>query len=150
MAPAVTVAPLGVGDRDAARALLAGERAVELLERSYRGTAESRALAALEDGRLAGVVLYGAVAGAAHTGSVLWIAVRPDRRRRGIGRRLLRGALEAMDAEGARLVVAELPGGAEARPVEALLAAQGFALEGEVPDYFRNGVALRIYRSPRR
>ena len=150
MVPAVAVAPLGVGDRDAARALLASARAIELLERSYTGTPECLALAATQEGALAGVVLYGAVAGAAGTGSVLWLAVSPDRRRRGIGSRLLLGALEALDAEGARLVVAELPSGADSRPAEALLAAHGFALEGEVPDYFRDGVPLRIYRSLRR
>lgn len=151
MVPAVTVAPLEVGDREAARVLFAGSaRALELLERSYDTTLECRALAALERGRLAGVVLYGVVAGAANTASVLWIVVHPDCRRRGIGGRLLLGALDEMDVEGARLVVAELPGEAETRAAEALLAAHGFALEGEVPDYVRDGVALRIYRSQRR
>lgn len=151
MVPPVTVAPLEVGDREAARVLLAGStRAMELLERSYDTTPECRALAALEGGRLAGVVLYGTVAGAANTASVLWIIVHPECRRRGIGGRLLHSALGEMDVEGARLVVAELPGEAETRAAEALLAVHGFALEGQVPDYVRDGVALRIYRSQRR
>ena len=151
MVPAVAVAPLGVGDRDAARALLAGSaRAIELLERSYTGTPECMALAATQEGALAGVVLCGAVAGAAGTGSVLWLAVRPDRRRHGIGTRLLRGALEALDADGARLVIAELAHEPGTRPAQALLVSGGFALEAEVADYFRDGVALGIYRSLRR
>lgn len=151
MVPAVAVAPLGVGDRDAARALLASSaRAIELLERSYTGTPECLALAAKQEGAFAGVVLYGAVAGAAGTGSVLWLAVSPDRRRQGIGGRLLRGAVEALDADGVRLVVAELAHEPAMRPAQALLTAGGFVLEGEVADYFRDGVALGIYRSPSR
>ena len=151
MVPAVAVAPLAVGDRAAACALLAtSARAIELLERSYSGTPECLALAAMGEGALAGVVLYGASAGAAGTGSVLWLAVRPDRRRQGIGRRLLRCALEALDADGARLVIAELAHEPATRPAQALLASSGFVLEGEVADYFRDGVALGIYRSPSR
>jgi ribosomal protein S18 acetylase RimI-like enzyme len=148
--PALAVAPLGIGDRDAARVLLGGERAAELLERSYGGTPECRALAAVEERSLAGVVLFGAVAGAAGTGALLWLAVRPERRRRGIGSLLLQHALAALDGDGARLVVAELPHEPQADPAEALLASRGFAVEGEVPDYFRDGVALRIGRSTRR
>lgn len=150
MGPAVAVAPLGAGDRDAARALLAGERAIGLLERSYAGTPECLALAARQGEALAGVVLYGVVAGAAGAGSVLWLAVGPDRRRQGIGRLLLRGALGALDADGVRLVIAELAHESATRPAQALLVSSGFALEGEVADYFRDGIALGIYRSPRR
>lgn len=150
MAAAVTVAPLGAGDRDAARALLANGRASELLERSFTGTPECRSLAARREGVLAGVVLLGAIAGAASTGALLGIAVRPELRRRGIGASLLRAALALLDGDGVRLVVAELPDDEASRAAAALLAANGFVIEAVVPDYVRDGVALRIFRSRRR
>ncbi|HEX8848497.1 MAG TPA: GNAT family N-acetyltransferase [Gemmatimonadaceae bacterium] len=141
----VRVAPLAASHHAAARALLAGERPAELLERASTGTAECVALAATRDGALLGVALYGEVSGTRHTGALLWLAVRPDARRRGIARLLLDGALAKLGETGTRLVVAELADDDAHAGMRALLAAGGFALEGTVPDYYRDGVALSLW-----
>ena len=139
------IAPLAATHVAAARALLAGERPAELLERALRGTAECVALAATHDDALLGVALYGEVPGTRHTGALLWLAVRPDARRRGIGRRLLASALAKLEDVGTRLVVAELAHDDAHAAMRALLDAGGFAMEGAVPDFYRAGVALTLW-----
>lgn len=147
MAPSPGVAPLRADQWATAHALVASERGRELLERCAAGTRECMALAATDDdGTLAGVVLFGEVAGALNTGSILWVVVRAGRRRRGIGAALLRQALHDLDQDGSRLVVAELPGDETMHAAQALLMAGGFELEGVVEDFYRDGVPLRLYR----
>jgi ribosomal protein S18 acetylase RimI-like enzyme len=147
MPAGVRIAPLAREDEEAARELLADARPLELLERAIGGTRECVALAATRSGRtrLAGVVLFGEVAGARGAGAVLWIAVPAQARRAGIGRALLRAATDALDADGARLVVAEVPSDREHEPVMALLRRSGFVREGSVPDFYRDGVALTLW-----
>ncbi len=132
---------------DTARALCDTARAAELFDRARAATAECRGEVALtDDGLLAGVVLSGFVAGALGTGALLWVAVPPRLRRRGIGRALVAAALGGLDRDGARLVVAELTGDAASGPVTALLALAGFEPEGEIADFYRDGVPLILLR----
>jgi len=91
-------------------------------------------------------VFVGQVAGALGAGAVLWIGVRPDRRRHGIARALLALAKAAMVAEHARVVVAELPDDESTASMIKLLAAAGFEREGVVPDFYRDGVPLTVWR----
>lgn len=142
-------AALGAGPTAEARTLfMAGHapaRVVDLFERALGETPESRAVAAFDgDGAAAGIVLFGLVAGALGTGAVFWLAVRADRRRHGIGRALLALAKAELTAEGARIVVAEVPDDAAA--MAKMLAAGGFVREGVVPDFYRDGVALTLWR----
>ncbi len=95
---------------------------------------------------MAGLVLFGLVAGALGSGAVLWLAVRDDRRRHGLGRALIALAKSELVAEHARIVVAEVPRDSESAGMAKLLASCGFAREGVVDDYFRDGVALDIWR----
>ena len=141
----VRVAPLAADHHAAARTLLAGERPAELLERAFTGTPECVALAATRDDALLGVALYGEVSGTRHTGALLWLVVRGDARRRGIGRLLLDGALAKLQTTGVRLVVAELADDDAHAGMRALLRGGGFALEGTVPDFYRDGVALTLW-----
>ena len=141
----VRVAPLAADHHAAARALLAGERATELLERALTGTPECVAIAATRGDALLGVALYGEVSGTRNTGTLHWLAVRSDARRRGIGRLLLDGALAKLEETGMRLVVAELADDGAHLGMRALLGARGFALEGTVPDFYRDGVALTLW-----
>jgi ribosomal protein S18 acetylase RimI-like enzyme len=134
---------------DGARALFAASGAPELVaerfERALGETPESRAVAAFDgDGAAAGIVLFGLVAGALGTGAVFWLAVRADRRRHGVGRALLALAKAELAAEGARIVIAEVPD--DAAGMAKMLAAGGFEREGVVPDFYRDGVALDIWR----
>jgi len=91
-------------------------------------------------------VFVGFVAGASGTGAVLWIGVRADRRRHGIARALLALAKGELVAEHARVVVAELPEDESTVSMIKLLAAGGFEREGVVPDLYRDGVPLTIWR----
>lgn len=151
---AIRVAPLDPAALDqaaldSARALFADSGAPELVaerfERALGETPESRAVAAFDgDGNAAGIVLFGLVAGALGTGAVFWFAVRADRRRHGVGRALLALAKAELAAEGARIVIAEVPDDAAA--MAKMLTAGGFAPEGTVPDFYRDGVALTIWR----
>ena len=95
---------------------------------------------------VAGVALAGLVAGTLGSSALLWVAVHPDRRRRGIGRSLVRDALGELARGGARLVVAELPGDALAAGMIALLDDAGFEREGLVADFYRDGVGLILCR----
>jgi ribosomal protein S18 acetylase RimI-like enzyme len=142
-------ATLGPAAIESARALFmdgpAPGRAVDLFNRALGETPESRAVAAFDgDGAASGVVLFGLVAGALGTGAVFWLAVRADRRRHGVGRALLALAKAELAAEGARIVVAEVPD--DASGMAKMLAAGGFAREGAVPDFYRDGVGLTIWR----
>ncbi len=140
--------PAGLG---AASALCPTARARELFERADAGSTECRGRVAVDEGgTVAGIALAGLVAGALGTGAVLWVAVHPGRRRRGVGRTLVDDALGALARSGARLAVCELPGDAAAAPMIALLAATGFEREGEVADFYRDGVGLILWRRPLR
>jgi ribosomal protein S18 acetylase RimI-like enzyme len=77
---------------------------------------------------------------------VFWLAVRPDRQRHGIARALLALVKAELAAEHARIVVAELRDEPETAAMGKMLAASGFAPEGTVPDYYRDGVGLTIWR----
>jgi ribosomal protein S18 acetylase RimI-like enzyme len=140
------LAPLRAEQFAEAAALLgAGDRPRELLQRAALGTTEATALAAYDDDdALAGVAILGELAGAVGTGALLWVAVRPDARRHGIGRSLVDRSVALLQDRGARLVVAEVAGAASSVAVLHLLAACGFRSEGEVPDFYRDGVPLLL------
>jgi ribosomal protein S18 acetylase RimI-like enzyme len=141
------IGPLAPRDLPAARALLARKRERELLDRALTGTPECTALAATRagSGALAGIVLFGEVAGAAGAGTILWVAVPAPARRAGIARAMIAAAVEALGGRGTRLVVAELPSDREHEPGMALLRRSGFVREASVPDFYRDGVALTVW-----
>lgn len=121
-------------------------RPAELLERAATAPHEARGVAAVDDGgALVGFTVHGDVAGAVATGVLLWVTVRPEARRRGVGRALVKRAIDDLRAGGARLVVAELPGSAQHAAAVGLLAACGFRGEGEVADFYRDGVPLLLF-----
>lgn len=94
-------------------------------------------LVAEEAGRLRGYALFVTAPG----GSVSWImslAVTPDQRSRGLGRRLMREVLHRVRADGIRAV--RLTVDPANTPAVALYRSLGFAAEGEVrEDYFGAG-----------
>lgn len=79
----------------------------------------------------AGLVLARAVADECE---ILWLAVAPDRRGRGIGRALLEAALERAGTLGARTAFLEVAEGNEA--ALALYRAAGFHPRGRRPGYY--------------
>jgi hypothetical protein len=142
-------------DADAARALvseqLAGTRyrtrALELLDSALQfDDPEHLALLAFgEDGtRLVGLVLFGTVAGARSVVKVHGVVA--SAREPAVA--LLDAVRHASERSGERMIVCELPDDAPFAVAADALAASGFAEEGRVPDFVRDGVALRLLVRP--
>ncbi len=89
-------------------------------------------LLAEASGSPAGFILYSL---AADEGEILTVAVLPEMRRRGIGRRLLSGAMADMGMRGARRVFLDVD--AENRAAVALYEQAGFTRVGLRKGYYR-------------
>lgn len=137
------IARLAAEQREPARRLVGSGRGGELLDRALADppTRECIALAAVDGVDLLGVVLYGEVAGAVRTGALLWVAVAPGVRRRGIGTALVADAVTRMSEM--RLVVTEVASSVAAAP--ALLARCAFEREGEVEQFYADGEGMQIW-----
>jgi ribosomal protein S18 acetylase RimI-like enzyme len=125
-----------------------GARVAELVERvrTHGADDECDVLLALDqDERVIGAAAFGLTAGARGAGALHGVAVSSDARRRGVGRRLVHAAEQALHARGARLLVAEVAADPRLHACHALLVACGFAEEARVDDYFRDGVPLVVW-----
>ncbi|MDQ6635467.1 MAG: hypothetical protein M3Z10_12025 [Gemmatimonadota bacterium] len=142
-------------DAGAARALVSGQfagtrysaRALELLECALRfDDPEYMALLALPEGgtQLVGLVLFGTVAGARSVVKVHGVVARE----RDTAVALLDGVRQASEHSGERMIVAELPDDTPFALTSEALEASGFAEEGRVSDFVRDGVALRLFVRP--
>jgi hypothetical protein len=142
-------------DAGAARALVSEQfagtryrtRALELLESALRfDDPEYMALLAFSEGgqRLTGLVLFGTVTGARSVVKVHGVVARE----RETAIALLDAVREASERSGERMIVSELPDDAPFALASAALEASGFAEEGRVPDFIRDGVALRLFVRP--
>lgn len=105
---------------------------------------ESLVLVADREGEPIGVAAFGVVSGSA-AGRLAVVAVRPDARRQGVASALLAAVAADLAARGVALIVAELPDAPALGAGRAFLAARGFAREGLVRDYYRDGVSLEIH-----
>lgn len=142
----------------AARLLLVGalgvtpyiDRALEALELAERSitdsdAAEYRALVIARDGTVAGLVLFGMVAGGGHAKlhtAVLATGVSAD----DVGERLMFAMSDEARASGASFILAEMPDDPAVGSVLVLLRRHGFREEARVPDFYRDGVALSFLR----
>ena len=98
------------------------------------------------DGTVAGLVLFGAIAGTSG-GIRLYTAVLALGIEAGdVGTRLMQAVAGVCRNEGARYIVAEMPDDPALGAVLALLREHGFREEARVPDFFRDGVALTFLR----
>ncbi|MFN2399812.1 MAG: hypothetical protein ABR543_14425 [Gemmatimonadaceae bacterium] len=148
------IRPLKSGDADGARALLhtmattiphfaGGE---DYLRAALLGdSAESRGIVAVEGGALAGIVLYGKVAGTVGAGEVHFIITAPERLA-DLGQGLLDGAVADLTKRGVRLIVVELADVPHFEPLRRFLSGNGFVEEARIPDLYRDGVPLLISR----
>ncbi|HMC56918.1 MAG TPA: hypothetical protein VKH19_17190 [Gemmatimonadaceae bacterium] len=142
------------GDSEAVRALVWAalgvtpyvDRVTELLTAAERGDPETRALVIERDGTVAALALYGPVAGAAHTWQLSMVLTAPRVDLREVGNAIIEGVTAHARADGARLLVAELPADAALGRTLTLLRANRFSQEGRIADFYRDGVARLFLR----
>ena len=142
--------PLMPADEEAARELVEAHfsgtryhaRLVEQMETAFRfEDPEYMAILAVDaEEAMHGLALFGAVAGARQCVK-LHAIVSDDA---GAIDLLAQGIAEVCGHSGERLIVCELPDDLPFRPVADALLGGGYAEEGRVADYVRDGVALRL------
>ena len=140
---------LGAGDISAAAKLLAcdpcwadnGERPSWVLDTIAGDPAgEHSALGSFDGDQLRAFVSFNFVAGADRTGAISCVARSDD----ASGIAALSGAVKQLSLDGARLIVAELPGVPAMESYASLLTLAGFAEEACVDDYFADGIGMRV------
>ena len=115
--------------------------------RAPGGDAASIAATVLEEGAsIRAIALHGFVAGAERAGMLHFVGVSDAYRRCGLGRSLVRASVDRLARDGARFVIAELPGEPRLRAGEALLREERFVVEARIPELYREGVDLVILR----
>lgn len=149
--------PIVPEDHQGTRTLLMGalgvtpyiDRALEVLELAERGNdPEHRALVIARDGTVAGLALFGAIAGTEGGARLHAAALAPGVDPDDVGERLLRAVANAARASGARYLLAEMPDDPAIGSVLALLRDHGFEEHARVPDFYRDGIALSFLKLP--
>jgi ribosomal protein S18 acetylase RimI-like enzyme len=107
---------------------------------------EAAGLVAISGDRLAGVAVYGEVAGAVGAGKMHGMAVAADSQRLGVARSLIDAFVADLARRGARFVIVEFPDAPELAAGRSLLLQCKFAEESRVNDFFLDGVALSFLR----
>ena len=147
--------PLVPEDAQGTRTLLMGalgitpyiDRALEVLELAERGNdPEHRALVIARDGTVAGLVLFGTIAGTIGGARLHTAALAPGVGADDVGDRLMRAMTGVLREAGARFLLAEMPDDPALGKVFALLREHEFREESRVPDFYREGVALTFLR----
>jgi ribosomal protein S18 acetylase RimI-like enzyme len=147
--------PLLPEDHQGTRVLLLGalgvtpyiDRALEVLELAERGNdPEHRALVIARDGTVAGLALFGSVAGSEGAARLHMAALAPGVDADDVGRRLVRAVADSTRASGARFLLVELADDPALGTLASLLREQGFEEDARVPDYYRDGIALTFLR----
>lgn len=123
------------------------EVAVELVEeRLRRGPASGYHFVFAErGGRMVGYACYGPIACTVGAYDLYWIAVHHPEQRRGLGRRLLAAAEEAIRRAGGRRVYIETSGRALYAPTRAFYERCGYVVEALLPDFYAPGDGKYIY-----
>lgn len=147
--------PLLPEDHQGTRTLLMGalgvtpyiDRALEVLALAERGNdPEHRALVIARDGTVAGMVLFGTIAGTDGGARIHAAALAPGVDSDDVGERLLQSVEAESRADGARFLLAEMPDDPAIGTVLSLLRDHGFEEEARVPDFYRDGVALSFLK----
>jgi hypothetical protein len=151
----LTLRPLMPDDAAAAREFVSAQftnqryraRALEVLESALQfDDPEYMALLALDDAdqRIVGIASFGTVAGA-HAVVKLHAVLAKDL---APAQSLTEAVIRASQHSGERMIVCELPDDPELAVTAAALTACGFVEQGRVPDFVRDGVALRFFVRP--
>jgi len=76
---------------------------------------------------------------------LLWIAVDPDIRRKGVGGALITATEEAVRKMGGRILIAETSGSAEYESTRKFYIRMGYENEASIKDFYKPGDDLKIY-----
>ena len=95
--------------------------------------------------RVTGYSCYGPRALTDRTYDLYWIAVDPNVRGGGVGKRLLAATEEAVRSLGGRLLIVETSGLPEYEPTRGFYHATGYLLEGTLKDFYKDGDDLVIF-----
>ncbi len=98
-----------------------------------------------EDDRILGYTCYGPRALTDRTYDLYWIAVNPDARRGGVGRKLLAATEDAVRKLGGRLLIVETSGLPKYEATRAFYIATGYLLEATLKDFYSDGDDLVIF-----
>ncbi len=98
-----------------------------------------------DEDRVVGYVCYGPRSLTSGTFDLYWIAVDPNIRRGGIGRRLLDACEQAIRNIGGRLIVLETSGLPNYEPTRKFYLATGYTLEATLKDFYHEGDDLVIF-----
>ncbi len=151
----VPARPLLPEDAQGTRVLLMGalgvtpyiDRALEVLALAERGSdREHRAVVIARDGTVAGLALFGEIAGTAHGAKLYTAVLAPGVRSEEIGPRLMNAVIDALRESGAQYLLAEMPDDPAIGNVLTLLRHLGFKEDARVPDFYRDGIALSFLR----
>ena len=111
-----------------------------------RSDPDIRALVAVDDAQVVGIIIYGRIAGSEGAGRIQLIVTDPRVRRTGIATALTGAAIGILKREDARFAIVELPADPALSPSRSLFDHCGFNVESRVRDFFRDGVDLLLLR----
>lgn len=98
-----------------------------------------------EGERVFGYAIYGCRDLTDGVYDLYWIAVDPNARRKGVGRKLLTACEEAVRAAGGRMIIAETSGTTEYEPTREFYVRTGFVNEATIRDFYKPGDDLKIF-----
>jgi GNAT superfamily N-acetyltransferase len=92
-----------------------------------------------------GYTCFGPISGTNARYELYWIAVRPEARRTGLGKRLQQASEARVKAMGGRVLIAETSTTPHYAAARGFYLAQGYSLLAEVPDWHDDGDGLAIF-----
>ncbi len=102
-------------------------------------------LFAIHDGAIAGYTCYGPITGTQSSFDLYWIAVRDDRRGRGLGRALMERTEALVSGLGGGQIYAETSSREQYGPTRRFYESCGYAVEALVRDFYAPGDSKVIY-----
>jgi GNAT superfamily N-acetyltransferase len=95
--------------------------------------------------RVCGFACYGPRDLTSGVFDLYWVAVDPNCRRGGVGRRLLSASEEAARQAGGRMIIAETSGTPHYEPTRNFYLGMGYTMEAHIKDFYSEGDDLAIF-----